>query len=171
MPVAARVHVVLRYHHEMPRAGPHDVITSRAAVLLLAADVADAEAAIRVYLEKEGISGVAEQQNALSSQLLNVQGTKRDAEAKRENIARALEPLGSPDTLKARDLFLQKLLTTEAFQRSGIATEEVAHYKQLMQSRADMVAKRVPTSSCPRPAPCGIPIWRELLNRQHYELI
>jgi capsular exopolysaccharide synthesis family protein len=112
----------------------------------LAADVADAESAIREYLEKEGISGVAEQQNALSSQLLSLQGTKRDLEAKRENIARALEPLSSPDTLKARDLFLQKLLTTEAFERSGIATEEVAHYKQLMQARADMVTKRVPTS-------------------------
>ncbi|MFI5244701.1 MAG: polysaccharide biosynthesis tyrosine autokinase, partial [Gemmatimonadales bacterium] len=112
----------------------------------LAAVVADAEAASRAYLEKEGISGVSEQQSAVQSQLLSLQGNKRDLEAKREDIARALEPLSSPDTLKARDLFLQKLLTTEAFERSGIATEEVAHYKQLMQSRADMITRRVPTS-------------------------
>jgi capsular exopolysaccharide synthesis family protein len=112
----------------------------------LAADVADAEGAQRAYLEREGISGVAEQEQALGSQLLSLQGTKRDLEAKRENIARALEPLSSPDTLKARDLFLQKLLTTEAFERSGIATEEVTHYKTLMQARADMITKRVPTS-------------------------
>jgi capsular exopolysaccharide synthesis family protein len=112
----------------------------------LAADVADAEAAIRTYLEKEGISGVAEQQAALQSQLLSLEATKRDREAARENIARALEPLANTDTLKARDLFLQKLLTTESFQRSGIATEEVAHYKLLLQTRADMITKRVPTS-------------------------
>ena len=112
----------------------------------LAADVADAEAAQRAYLEREGVSGVAEEEQALGSQLLSLQGTKRDLEAKRENIARALEPLSGPDTLKARDLFLQKLLTTEAFERSGIATEEVSHYKLLMQQRADMITKRVPTS-------------------------
>jgi capsular exopolysaccharide synthesis family protein len=112
----------------------------------LAADVADAESAIRSYLEKEGISGVAEQQAALQSQLLSLQATKRETEAKREDIARALEPLSNPDTLTARDLFLQKLLTTEAFQRSGIATEEVSHYKQLLQARSDMITRRVPTS-------------------------
>jgi len=66
--------------------------------------------------------------------------------AKREDVARALEPLNNPDTLKARDLFLQKLLTTEAFQKSGIATEEVAHYKQLLEQRATLLTKRVPTS-------------------------
>jgi polysaccharide biosynthesis transport protein len=112
----------------------------------LSADVADAEGAIRDYLEKQGISGVAEQQQALQSQLLSLQSTKRDLEAKRQNIARALEPLTSPDTLKARDLFLQKLLTTEAFERSGIAMEEVAHYKLLLQTRSEMLTKRVPTS-------------------------
>ena len=112
----------------------------------LAADVADAEAAIRSYLEKQGIAGVSEEQQALQSQLLSLQATKRDLEAKRESIARALEPLSSPDTLRARDLFLQKLLTTEAFERSGIATEEVTHYKQLLQSRADMVTRRLPAS-------------------------
>jgi capsular exopolysaccharide synthesis family protein len=112
----------------------------------LAADVADAEAAMKAYLEKEGISGVAEEQNALQSQLLSLEGTRRDLQAKRENISRALEPLSSPDSLKARDLFLQKLMTTEAFQRSGIATEEVQHYKQLLQTRTDMVTRRVPTS-------------------------
>jgi succinoglycan biosynthesis transport protein ExoP len=112
----------------------------------LAADVADAEAAIRAYLEQQGIAGVAEEQAALQSQLLSLESTKRDREAARENIARALEPLSNPDTLKARDLFLQKLLTTESFQRSGIATEEVTHYKQLLQTRADMITKRVPTS-------------------------
>jgi capsular exopolysaccharide synthesis family protein len=112
----------------------------------LAADVADAEGAMKAYLEKEGIAGVAEEQQALQSQVLSLQSTKRDLEAKRENIARAFEPLASPDTLRARDLFLQKLLTTEAFERSGIAAEEVVHYKQLMQTRADMITKRVPTS-------------------------
>jgi capsular exopolysaccharide synthesis family protein len=112
----------------------------------LAADVADAEAAMKAYLEKEGIAGVSEEQQALQSQLLGLEGTQRDLQAKRENIARALEPLSSPDSLKARDLFLQKLMTTEAFQRSGIATEEVQHYKQLLQSRTDMVTRRVPTS-------------------------
>jgi capsular exopolysaccharide synthesis family protein len=112
----------------------------------LAADVADAEAAIREYLEKQGISGVAEQQAALQTQLLSLQSTKRETESKREDIARALTPLSDPDTLKARDLFLQKLLTTEAFQRSGIATDEVAHYKQLLQTRTDLVTRRVPTS-------------------------
>jgi capsular exopolysaccharide synthesis family protein len=112
----------------------------------LSADVADAEAAMKAYLEKEGISGVAEQQQALQTQLLSLEGTQRDLQAKRENIARALEPLSSPDSLKARDLFLQRLMTTEAFQRSGIATEEVSHYKQLLQTRTDMVARRVPTS-------------------------
>ncbi len=112
----------------------------------LAADVADAEGAIREYLEKQGISGVAEQQAALQTQLLSLQATKRETESKREDIARALAPLSDPDTLKARDLFLQKLLTTEAFQRSGIATEEVAHYKLLLQTRTDLVSRRVPTS-------------------------
>jgi capsular exopolysaccharide synthesis family protein len=112
----------------------------------LAADVADAEGAIRAYLEKEGISGVTEEQQALQSQLLSLEASKRDLESKREDIARALVPLRGPDTLKARDLFLEKLLTTEAFQRSGIATAEVAHYQQLLQSRADLVTKRVPTS-------------------------
>ena len=67
-------------------------------------------------------------------------------ESKRDDIARALEPLSDPDTLGARDLFLQKLLTTESFEHSGIATEEVAHYKQLLQTRADMITRRVPTS-------------------------
>lgn len=112
----------------------------------LAVDVADAESAMRAYLEKEGIAGVSEQQMALQSQLLSLESTQRDLQAKRENIARALEPLSSPDSLKARELFLQKLMTTEAFQRSGIATEEVQHYKQLLQARTDMVTRRVPTS-------------------------
>ncbi len=112
----------------------------------LAADVADAEAAIRTYLEKEGIAGVAEEQQALQAQLLSLQTTKRDLQSKREDIARALLPLSSPDTLKARDRFLDKLLTTEAFQRSGIATAEVTHYQALLQQRADLITKRVPTS-------------------------
>ena len=112
----------------------------------LAADVADAEAAIKNYLEKEGISGVPEEQSALQSQLLSLQSTRRDLESKREDIARALEPLRNPDTLTARGLFMEKLLTTEAFERSGIATEEVSHYKALQQSRTEMVMRRVPTS-------------------------
>jgi capsular exopolysaccharide synthesis family protein len=112
----------------------------------LAVDVADAEGAIREYLEKEGISAVADEQQALTSQLLSLQTNKRELQSKREDIARALVPLSGPDTLKARELFLEKLLTTEAFQRSGIATAEVTHYQQLLQSRADLVTKRVPTS-------------------------
>ena len=112
----------------------------------LAADVADAESAMKAYLEKEGIAGPTEEQSALQSQLLSLEASKRDLDAKRENIARALEPLSNPDSLKARDLFLQKLMTTEAFQRSGIATEEVSHYKALLQARADLITKRVPTS-------------------------
>jgi capsular exopolysaccharide synthesis family protein len=112
----------------------------------LAADVADAEAAIRAYLEKEGIAGVSEEQQALQSQLLSLQSTKRELQSKREDIARALLPLRGTDTLKARDLFLEKLLTTEAFQRSGIATAEVTHYQTLLQQRADLITKRVPTS-------------------------
>jgi capsular exopolysaccharide synthesis family protein len=112
----------------------------------LAADVADAEGAIRSYLEKEGISGVADEQQALQTQLLSLETTKRELQSKREDIARALLPLSGTDTLKARDLFLEKLLTTEAFQRSGIATAEVTHYQQLLQNRADLVTRRVPTS-------------------------
>jgi capsular exopolysaccharide synthesis family protein len=112
----------------------------------LAADVSDAESAMKAYLEKEGIAGPTEEQSALQTQLLSLQASKRELDSKRENIARALEPLANPDTLKARDLFLQKLLTTEAFQRSGIATEEVSHYKALLQARADLITKRVPTS-------------------------
>ncbi|HXD22389.1 MAG TPA: polysaccharide biosynthesis tyrosine autokinase [Gemmatimonadaceae bacterium] len=112
----------------------------------LAADVADAEAAIRAYLEKQGIAGVTEEQQALQSRLLTLQATQRDLQSKREDISRALAPLSGPDTLKARDLFIEKLLTTEAFQRSGIATADVSHYQTLMQQRADLVTKRLPSS-------------------------
>ena len=52
----------------------------------------------------------------------------------------------APDTATSRGLFMEKLLTTEAFEHSGVATEEVSHYKQLQQSRADLLARRVPTS-------------------------
>ncbi|MGH7655759.1 MAG: polysaccharide biosynthesis tyrosine autokinase [Gemmatimonadaceae bacterium] len=112
----------------------------------LAADVAEAEDAIRAYLEKEGISGPADEQQALQAQLLSLQTTKRDLQSQHDDIARALVPLHGADTLKARDDFLEKLLTTEAFQKSGIATAEVTHYQQLLLSRADLVTKRVPTS-------------------------
>ncbi len=112
----------------------------------LSADVADAEAAMQAYLEKQGIAGIQQQQEALSQEAFSLGTTKRELVAKREDVARALEPLNNPDTLKARDLFLQKLLTTEAFQKSGIATEEVAHYKQLLEQRATLLTKRVPTS-------------------------
>ena len=112
----------------------------------LAADVDDAEGAIRTYLEKEGISNPADAQQALQAQLLSLLTSKRDLQSKRDDIARALLPLHGADTLKARDDFLEKLLTTEAFQRSGIATAEVTHYQQLLQSRAELVTKRVPTS-------------------------
>lgn len=143
----AVAHAFVRRRMELDRGGAvqrMDYLRRQRATL--AADVADAEGAMKAYLEKEGISGVAEEEQALRSQVLGLEGTQRDLQAKRENIARALEPLSSPDTLKARDLFLQKLMTTEAFQRSGIATEEVAHYKQLLQTRTDMVTRRVPTS-------------------------
>jgi tyrosine-protein kinase Etk/Wzc len=143
----AIAHTFVRRRMELERGGALQKMEYlRRQRATLAADVADAEAAIRAYLEKQGISGVAEEQQALSSQLLSLEGTKRDLEAKRENIARALDPLKSADTATSRDLFMQKLLTTEAFERSGIATEEVTHYKGLLQAREDLVTKRVATS-------------------------
>lgn len=112
----------------------------------LSADVADAEGAIRAYLEREGISGVTEEQQALASQLESLESARRDLQDKRASIARALQPLHGVDTLKARDVYLQRLQTTDAFQHSGIATAEVTHYNQLLQSRSQLLTRRVATS-------------------------
>jgi capsular exopolysaccharide synthesis family protein len=112
----------------------------------LAADVADAEAAMQAYLQKQGIAGVQEQQTAVSQEAFSLETNKRELVGKRDDIARALAPLHNPDTLKGRDDFLQKLLTTEAFEKSGISGEEVTHYKALMQQRTDLLTRRVPTS-------------------------
>ncbi len=143
----AVAHAFVRRHMELDRGGA----TQRMEFLrrqraTLAADVADAEAAMKAYLEKEQISSPSEAQSALSQQMIALEAIKRDREGVRENIARALDPLRGPDTANARALFMEKLLTTEAFERSGIATEEIAHYKLLLQSRSDMVARRVATS-------------------------
>lgn len=102
----------------------------------LQADVADAEAKMREYLEHEGISGVQAEQALLSQELLNLQSAQRDFEQQKENLTRALEPLSNPDTILGRTLFLQKLLATPDFTRSGIAGNESARYEGLLVQRS-----------------------------------
>ena len=65
----------------------------------LSADVADAEAAIRAYLEKEGISGVAEQQQALQSQLLPQLARSDDGAGPELRFMLTPSTPGSPDLL------------------------------------------------------------------------
>ena len=107
----------------------------------LQADVTDAETAIRDYLEKQGISGVQQEQTMLGQELFNLQSSMRELQLQKENITRALEPLSNPDTLVARTLFLQKLLATPDFQRSGIANAEVARYEGLLVQRSSELTR------------------------------
>lgn len=116
----------------------------------LQADVADAESAIRDYLEKQGISGVQQEQSMLGQELFNLQSSMRDLQLQKENITRALEPLSNPDTLLARTLFLQKLLATPDFQRSGIAGTEVARYEGLLAQRSSELTRYTSDASAIR---------------------
>ena len=74
----------------------------------LNADVSDAEAKMRQYLEKEGIASVAQEQATLAQEMQTLQNLKRDLESQKESLQRALEPLRNPDTLVARAQFLKQ---------------------------------------------------------------
>ncbi|MBI3568281.1 MAG: polysaccharide biosynthesis tyrosine autokinase [Gemmatimonadetes bacterium] len=113
----------------------------------LQADVTDAESAMRAYLEREQISGVQSEQSMLSQELLNLVSQQRELEQQKENITRALDPLSNPDTVLARTLFLQKLMATPDFQRSGIANNEVARYDALLAQRSTELTRYTPDGS------------------------
>jgi tyrosine-protein kinase Etk/Wzc len=99
-------------------------------------EVTDAEQAIKEYLVGHGITGVQAEQAALGQQLAQLENAKRELEQTKENISRALEPLALADTVRGRQLFLQKLLATPDFQRSGIAGGDVNRYEQLLTQRS-----------------------------------
>jgi tyrosine-protein kinase Etk/Wzc len=107
----------------------------------LTADVNGAEEKIRQYLEGQGIAGVQQQQATLAQEMASLMSAKHELEVQRDNIARTLEPLSSSDTLAARKQFLERLLATPDFSRSGVAGTEVARYEDLLSQRTQLLSR------------------------------
>ncbi len=127
---------------ELDRSGANSqVLYLQRQLAELTTNVNEAESKIRNYLETQGIAGVQQEQQVLSQELLALQNSKRELEVQRENIARALEPLNNPDTLVARKQFLERLLATPDFARSGIAGGEVSRYEDLLSQRTQLLSR------------------------------
>ena len=112
----------------------------------LSADVADAEAAMRAYLEKEGISGVA---GTAASAVVAAAQPSRAPSAISRRSARTSRALRAAEQSRYAE-GARSLPAEAADDRSvpafGDRDGGSRHYKQLMQARTDMVARRVPTS-------------------------
>ena len=127
---------------ELDRSGARaQVVFLQRQLAELSTDVNGAEEKIREYLETQGISGVQQQQAMLGQELATLMAAKRELDLQRANIARALEPLTNPDTLTARKQFLERLLATPDFSRSGIAGTEVARYEDLLAQRTQLLSR------------------------------
>ena len=113
----------------------------------LNADVGDAEAKIRQYLEKEGIASVIQVQATLAQEMQTLQTLKRELESQRESLMRALEPLRNPDTLVARDQFLKQVMSTPEFKSNGVAGGEVERYDALIHERAVLLQRYTSSTS------------------------
>jgi tyrosine-protein kinase Etk/Wzc len=125
---------------ELDRSGANaQVIYLQRQVAELTADVDGAEEKIRSYLESQGIAGVQEEQAMLAQQLATLVSAKHELDMQRDNIARALEPLSNSDTLTARKQFLERLLATPDFSRSGVAGTEVTRYEDLLAQRTQLL--------------------------------
>lgn len=142
----ALAHAFVRKHLELDRSGARSQEEYlRKQLATLDADVTEKEAQMRAYLEKEGIPSVGRAEQVLAADLGQLEANKRELETKRDNIARALEPLSDQDTLAARPRFLRRLLATPDFTGAGIAGNDLARLEQLLASRSDLLARRLPT--------------------------
>ena len=107
----------------------------------LTADVNGAETKIREYLESQGIAGVQQEQATLAQDMAVLMSAKHELDLQRENIGRALEPLSNPDTLASRKQFLERLLATPDFSKSGVAGAEVGRYEDLLSQRTQLLLR------------------------------
>jgi capsular exopolysaccharide synthesis family protein len=140
----ALAHEFVRRRAELDRSGASTQSEYlRRQLSTLNADVVDKEAQMQAFLEKEGIPSVGQEQQVLSAELSQLGEFKRELEAQRQNISRALEPLRDPDTVAARDRFLRRLLATPDFTKSAVAAGDIARLEQLMTARADLLTRRL----------------------------
>ena len=127
---------------ELDRSGANTrVVYLQRQLAELTADVDGAEEKIREYLEGQGIAGVQQQQATLAQELASLMSAKHELDVQRDNIARALEPLSNSDTLASRKQFLERLLATPDFSRSGVAGTEVGRYEDLLSQRTQLLAR------------------------------
>ncbi len=141
----ALAHEFVRRRAELDRSGASTQSEYlRRQLATLNADMADKEAQMQAFLEKEGIPSVSQEQSVLSSELGQLGEFKRELESQRENISRALAPLKDPDSLAARERFLRQLLATPDFTKSAVAAGDIARLEQLMTSRSELLTRRLP---------------------------
>lgn len=127
---------------ELDRSGANSqVVYLQRQLAELSADVNGAEEKIREYLEGQGIAGVQQAQATLAQELASLMSAKHELDVQRENIGRALDPLSNPDTLAARKQFLERLLATPDFSRSGVAGSEVGRYEDLLAQRTQLLSR------------------------------
>ena len=127
---------------ELDRSGANgQVLYLQRQLAELTADVNGAETKIREYLESQGIAGVQQEQATLAQDMAVLMSAKHELDLQRENIGRALEPLSNPDTLASRKQFLERLLATPDFSKSGVAGAEVGRYEDLLSQRTQLLLR------------------------------
>lgn len=104
-------------------------------------DAAGYEAQVQDYLEKEGVPSIDQQSATLAAELAQLEGARRDLQAQRDNINRAMETLKDPDTVGVKERWLRRLQATPDFIRTGAAASDAQAVDQLILARNDLMLK------------------------------
>lgn len=110
---------------------------------VVAADIADAEDSIQVFLESNGIASVPQFETVLTAELGQLRAQRAEIDKQRQSIRQALRTPTRADT-GLTEPWLRQLLATPEFAKSGMATGEVNRLEQLTGQRQELTTTLLP---------------------------
>lgn len=144
----AVAHHYVRRRMELDRSGATtqvDFLQKQLATL--SADMGEAEDSIRIYLERQGIASVDQEESMLGGELSQLRGSRRDLEEQRTNLRRALvPPAETGDSVARAEAWLKQLQSTRDFNRAGIAGSEASRLENLIATRRQQLVTLQPSS-------------------------
>lgn len=105
----------------------------------------DAEAQIREYLLTQGITTPTDQAAYFFTEINNLKDAAASLRRIREQLLGAFEGPAGMDSATRRRALLERILSTEAFSDARIAESEVQRLEGLVDERAQLLTRRMPT--------------------------